>query len=213
MNKPNPTALLLGAALALYFVAHHRRRSRISHAIGATVPDIPTGNSPEELPPKFEEEYYRADDRVFVSRHHGENELKENIRIARAIAAKIKDNVYLLPRLDPYDPRLTPLRKTLLIKGIEENKSPDFMIKGRFFEGKCLFGLKNYERAYVKQAIENRIKKAKQQADNIILEIPSRVPRKYIEETVKNYLNRSNKNREIWVLWKNKLLKIKKALI
>lgn len=49
MNKPNPTALLLGTALALYFVAHHRRRSRISHAIGATVPDIPTGNSPEEL--------------------------------------------------------------------------------------------------------------------------------------------------------------------
>lgn len=91
-----------------------------------------------------------------------------------------------------------------------EGKNPDFLIHGKLFEGKSLFGLKNYEREYARHAILNHIKKAKKQADNIILEIPAMVEREIIHSAINGYLAQCKKDKEIWVIWKNKLLKYKK---
>ena len=88
-----------------------------------------------------------------------------------------------------------------------EGKNPDFLIGGKLFDGKSMLSMNRS--ATIKQqknAIENHIKKAKKQADNIILEIPSSVARTTIHNTITNYLSRSKKERTIMVHWKNKLI-------
>lgn len=159
-----------------------------------------------ERPPHFNE-YRKVAKNVHISPWHGENELPDNLRTARFIAGKIHDRVWLLPRLDPKNPAQAALRESLLPDGVPDGKNADFLIQGKTFEGKSLLGLTDFSREHVKQMLENRIKKAKKQADNIVLEIPAMVERKVIGVTIQNYLSRSNKGREIWVIWKNKLIK------
>ena len=144
---------------------------------------------------------------VLASPYHGENELADNVRLAKFVADKLNEKVYLLPRLDPNNPVQKKLRDTLLPPGVKENKNPDFLIKGKLFDGKSMYGMnRNATEEQQRNAIENHIKKAKKQADNIILEIPSIVRRELIHYTVKKYLSRSKRDRIIMVRWKNKLL-------
>lgn len=159
------------------------------------------------IPPKVDayKEVYKG--MVFTSPYHGENEKEENERLAKFIADKLKSKVYLLPRLDPENPEQKALRSKLLPQGVFENKNPDYLIGGRLFDGKSMYGMRrNATPKQQKNAIENHIKKAKKQADNIILQIPSFVPRETIHRTVTNYLSRSKKQRIVMVHWKNKLL-------
>lgn len=158
-------------------------------------------------PPKVDayKEVYKG--KVFTSPYHGENEKEQNERLATFITNKIKSKVYLLPRLDPENPEQKALRSKLLPQGVFENKNPDYLIGGRLFDGKSMYGMRrDASPEQQKNAIENHIKKAKKQADNIILEIPSFVARATIHRTVTNYLSRSKKQRIIMVHWKNKLL-------
>ena len=163
-----------------------------------------------ERPPHFEE-YREMAKNVFASPYHGANELEDNVRVASLISAKIRDRVWLLPRLDITSPTQLLLRDRLLPDGVLPGKNPDFLIHGKIFEGKSMMNLRRFDRPYVKNAIENHIKKAKKQADNIILEIDSKVDRETINAVVKNYLSRTDIDREIWVIWKRKLLKYKKS--
>lgn len=162
-----------------------------------------------EVPPAIES-YTKNGNFVFVSHYHGEEEYKSNFRIATFIGNKIKDNVYMLPLLDPSNEKLTALRKSLLPRGVYDGKNADFLILGKIFEAKSMLDIKNFNQLAVKRGIENRLKKAKKQADNIILEITSNIKRKYIDNTINNYLSRTSKDREIWVIWKNKLIKYRK---
>ena len=91
--------------------------------------------------------------------------------------------------------------------GVFDKKNPDFLINGKLFDGKCMYDLdKTANLKQQKNAIENHIKKAKKQADNIILEMPSFIDRKNAENTIRNYLNRSKTKRVIMVKYCNKLL-------
>ena len=163
------------------------------------------------IPPAVDGYKKHADGMVYESPWHGENERDDNLRVANILASKTKEKVFLLPRLDPKNPIQKELRDSLLPQGIPNGKNTDFLINGKLFEGKSLFGVKTTDRTGAKSAIENRIKKAKQQADNVILEIPSRFNRKHIREIVLNYISRTKKEREIWVIHKGKLIKYKKA--
>ena len=78
------------------------------------------------------------------------------------------------------------------------------------FQFKKLYLWLDKQREGIKESIENHIKNAKKQADNIILEITSKVSRKEFHPVIKNYLSRTKKDREIWILHKNKLYKYKK---
>ena len=60
------------------------------------------------------------------------------------------------------------------------------------------------------KSIEKRIKSGKEQADNIILEIPDRVPRHIIHNTIHNYFKNSHTDRIILVIHQGKLLYYKK---
>lgn len=186
-----------------------KRNCESCKALARVVRDVEINAKKKEWPPHYED-YDEVSKDVHVSSWHGKNELRDNLRVGRFISNKIKDKVWLLPRLDPLNPKESALRENLLPKSIPANKNADFLIQGKLFEGKSLFGLKNHEREYARHAILNHIKKAKKQADNIILEIPAMVEREIIHSAINGYLAQCKKDKEIWVIWKNKLLKYKK---
>ncbi len=142
---------------------------------------------------------------LLTSPYHGSDEKTGNQRLAAFINDKLNMKIYLLPRLDPNNPVQSALRPTLLPKDVYENKNPDFYIGGLFFDGKSLMGIKrsdNPEKYH--NDILNRIKSAKEQADNAILEIPTFVPRKTIGTTINGFLLQSKKERIIIVKYGKK---------
>lgn len=156
-------------------------------------------------PPKVEtyKEVYMG--MVFTSPYHGENEKEENERLAKFVTDKLKSKVYLLPRLDPKNAVEKALRSTLLPPGVFENKNPDFYIGGKIYDGKSMLKVrKTNDKKKHHNDILNRIKSAKEQADNIILEIPTFISRRTISQTVNGYLQQSKKERIIIVKHGNK---------
>ena len=159
------------------------------------------------VPPDVDEYERCSDGRVLVSKWHGENERDENQRIADELSKFTGAKVYLLPRLDPRNREQAALRSTLLPDGVITDKNPDFYIGGLLFDGKSMMNITNHgELKKWKNAIENRIKSAKEQADNMIIEVPEFIPRKVIHSTIINYLNRSRKNRIIIIKWMDRFL-------
>ena len=195
--------------MALFHDLADRRNCESCKALARVVRDVEINAKKKEWPPRYED-YDEVSKDVHVSSWHGKNELRDNLRVGRFISNKIKDKVWLLPRLDPKNVRQAELRSKLLPRGVYEGKNPDFLIQGKLFEGKSLLDIKEFNRDYVHNAIFNRIKKAKKQAKNVILEIPAMVDRRYINSAIESYFTTSSKDREIWIIWKNKLLKYKK---
>ena len=163
------------------------------------------------LVPPHVEEYKKTNKNVFVSPLHGDVELKQNINIAKRIARALNVPVYLLPRIERDQIDTLMMRLEYLPKNVKKDKCPDFLINGKIFEAKAMINFKGdvNSRKDVKQAIENHIKKAKAQADNIILDIPENIPYSYIKDTVINYLNLTKHNREIWIVYGKKLRRYK----
>lgn len=155
----------------------------------------------KNLPPEHKT-YKEVVKNVYMSPYHGDVESKENKNMAKVIARNIKDKVFLLPRIAPSEPNARELRDRLLPNNVYENKSPDYLIKGKLFEGKSMLNFKGNptNAKQVKSAIENHIKSAKLQADNIVLQVPESFDKKTVRKTVLNYLNRSHKSREIWII-------------
>lgn len=155
---------------------------------------------PDVAPPSVETYIPSHNGRVFTSPFHGSNEVEENIRLAVFIADKLGNKVYLLPRLDPRNTAQAALRSTLLPPKVPEGKNSDFYIGGLIFEGKCMTGLEpNCSNKKYHNDILNRIKDAKEQGENIVLEIPTFVSRKTISKTINGYLKQSSKQRIIIV--------------
>ena len=158
-------------------------------------------------PPHIEQYVAEYNGNVMVGPYQGDNEIEGNKALAKIISDKLGIKVYLLPRIDPRDKTLSPLRSVLHPPGVPKDKNPDFLIGGLLFDGKSLM---NITTTNYKNAIEKRIKSAKEQADNIILEIPDRVPRSTIHNTINNYFKISHKKRIIFVIHRGELLCYKK---
>ena len=150
---------------------------------------------------------YKVKGDVFISPYHGPNEVKENERIAAVLSAKLHKKVYLLPRIDSDTAEQLALREKLMPKGVKPRKNPDFMIDGKLFEGKSMLDVKPTDNdKIVREAIFNRIKKAKKQAENVIIEIPSHISRRQFNKHVRSYLRQSKTKRIIIVKWKNNVI-------
>ncbi|TGX82997.1 hypothetical protein E5358_04875 [Palleniella muris] len=137
---------------------------------------------------------------IFTSPYHGEDEKDENVRLAVFIHEKLGKKVYLLPRLDPKNAEQAALRPILHPDGVIPNKNPDYMIGGLLFDGKSMMNVEqsgNTDKYH--EAILNRVKAAKRQADNAILEIPPFISRRIINNTIGGFLKQSHKNRIIIV--------------
>ena len=157
------------------------------------------------VPPDVEKYIESHHGMVLCSPSHGANEIDENKRLAAFVADKLGSKVYLLPRLDPKNKKEAALRHILLPSGVFENKNPDFYIGGLFFDGKSMMKVrKTNDRKKHHNDILNRIKSAKEQADNIIIEIPSFITRRTIAKTVNGYLSQSKTKRIIIVKHGNK---------
>lgn len=89
----------------------------------------------------------------------------------------------------------------------KRGEEPRFFDKWATFEGTSMYKLKkdadNKER---RNGLLNHIKKAKEQADNMLLEMPHFVRKRNINRAIYGYLKQSKKERIILVCWKNKLL-------
>ena len=153
-----------------------------------------------EVPPSIETYTLEYGGKVLVSPYHGENELEENLRIAKRLADELKEKVYLLPRLDPSNPEQARLRLLLHPLGVPAGKNPDYLIGGRIYDAKVMEMGTPIDAHTQKKRLENRIKKAKEQADNIIIEVPTHYDRQVIDYTIHNYLSRSSKERAIIIL-------------
>ena len=153
-----------------------------------------------EVPPSVETYTLEYGGKVLVSPYHGENELEENLRIAKRLADELKEKVYLLPRLDPSNPEQARLRLLLHPLGVPAGKNPDYLIGGRIYDAKVMEMGTPIDAHTQKKRLENRIKKAKEQADNIIIEVPTHYDRQVIDYTIHNYLSRSSKERAIIIL-------------
>lgn len=153
-----------------------------------------------EVPPSVETYTLEYGGKVLVSPYHGENELEENLRIAKRLADELKEKVYLLPRLDPSNPEQARLRLLLHPLGVPAGKNPDYLIGGRIYDAKVMEMGTPIDAHTQKKRLENRIKKAKEQADNIIIEVPAHYDRQVIDYTIHNYLSRSSKERAIIIL-------------
>lgn len=161
-------------------------------------------------PPRLDT-YYEKSKGLYISEYKGESELGENERLANIVINHLKVDVYILPLLDPKNKKLKALRPILLPEGVFDNKNPDFMINGLLFDGKSMMKIKKTNRKGFKGKLENRIKSAKEQADNMIIEVPKWAKRKWIDDTVNNYLDRSHKDRTIYIIHKNKIYVYKKT--
>ena len=155
--------------------------------------------SDESLKPPYPEEYIEYyGGKVMVSPMHGENELQDNLQLASRTANYTGKTVWLLPRISPTQKDASILRAKYLPKGVFENKNPDFFLNGKLYDGKTFTTIhENYEFNQLKKSIENHIKKAKLQAQNMIFALPPYVSEREISQIVNNYLNRSKSRREI----------------
>ena len=97
----------------------------------------------DSTPPAVETYISSCNGNVLTSPYHGNEEMKENLRLAEFVNWKLGQKIYLLPRLDPQNPKEMVLRPTLIPVGVFTNKNPDFLIGGLFFDGKSMLNIKN----------------------------------------------------------------------
>lgn len=164
-------------------------------------------NSP--LHPPFVETYISMHNgRVLVSPLEiGHHELEKNLRIAKFIADQTGQTVFLLPELKPDNKKFAPLRATHHPKGVYPNKNPDMMIGGEIYEAKAALDIKDGKSIEGQKGdIEKRYKKAKEQASNIILELPEHIEREAIHRAMRAQLSRSQVDRVVFVKHEKELL-------
>ena len=96
--------------------------------------------------------------------------------------------------------------------GVFPRKNPDFYIDGfeDFFEGKSLLNFEGGDNKGQKQCIENHYKAAKEQAINMVFDVPTNISRDCLDKTIRNILSRTSKERTIIVFYNGEGLVYKK---
>lgn len=153
------------------------------------------------IPPHQEEYIPHENGMVLQSPRHGGSELQENLKLATRVAKLLDRRVYLLPNIDSNTETQLKEREEYMPIGVKPRKNPDFLIEGLpdYYDGKSLHGFKGGDYQRQKQCIENHYKKAKRQADNMVLDIPDNISRRCIDETIKAIFSQASQNRTVIV--------------
>ena len=128
--------------------------------------------------------------------------------MARFLAEKTKENIYILPLIQPTRKNAESLRKEYFPEGVKENKNPDYYFRGRFVDGKNMMSIimdPNNSKA-VKRKIQNRFDEAFEQADDAFVEINTSVPVDLVREAVKGKLASSQHKHIVYVKYGEELL-------
>ena len=160
--------------------------------------------------PPHPESYYQDEknEHVFISHQSQPSERKENVRMARFLTEKTKENIYILPLIQPTQKNAEQLRKKFFPKGVKENKNPDYYFRGRFLDGKNMMSIimdPNNSKA-VKRKIQNRFDEAFEQADDAFVEINTSIPEDLVREAVKGKLASSQHKHIVYVKYGEELL-------
>jgi SPP1 gp7 family putative phage head morphogenesis protein len=129
--------------------------------------------------------YYKSSSGGTVETEAGlnKNELKGNAEIAKFLA-DLKHNIKLLAIDD------TP--------GV---KNADALINGEKFEFKT-------NKKPTKSAIDNELRKAKDQADHVLINIKSKIPAEDLSDAINDRARRSDSIKQVWLMYDNRLIKL-----
>ena len=94
--------------------------------------------------------------------------------------------------------------KLLKIDDLPGTKNPDADIDGKTFE------FKTNKRATI-SSIDNELRKAKNQAGYIVLQIKSGISSVKLSNAISDRLTCSKNVKELWLIYKNKLVKLSRA--
>lgn len=155
---------------------------------------------PDNFPPHFDT-YYQDEEnkRGFVSYLCQPSERDDNIRMARFIADKTQDNIFVLPHIQPTKKGAERLRKEFFPEGVKENKNPDYYFRGRFVDGKNMMDIKESDIKTLKRKIQNRLGEAFVQADDAFWEIPPLISTNLLEDAIRGRLNSSNHKHLVYI--------------
>lgn len=169
--------------------------------------DVKQNASSHAEPPHMETYRQEKDSpKVFVCDLNQEAEREENVRMAKFLAEKLNEIVYVLPHIQPTSKDAEMLRKEYFPNGVKENKNPDYFFMGRFVDGKKMISEPG-EIKLTKRKIQKRLNDAFKQADDVFLEIPKSFERKWIEDAVKGELNTSSTYHVVYVKHGDELLR------
>ena len=165
------------------------------------------GISPKDFPPHGETyERDKENDLVFVSKLNKEAELNENVRLARFLAGKTDEFVFVLPHIQPTAKDAETLRKEYFPKGVKKDKNPDYFFRGRFVDGKNANDIEISTVKSLKRKIQKRLGEAFEQADDVLIEIPTTVSITVIKDAIHGKLNSTTHNHNVYVKYGEDLL-------
>ena len=161
---------------------------------------VETNDSYGDTPPRLES-YYQDDNNelVFVSNFCQPSEREENVRMAMFLADNTKENIYILPLIQPTQKNAESLRREYFPEGVKNGKNPDYYFRGRFVDGKSMIDVKESEIKTIKRKIQNRLSKAFRQADDAFLEIPDFISINLLEDAVRGRLNSSRHKHLVYI--------------
>ena len=143
------------------------------------------------IPPRIDT-YEKVVENVFVSRLQQTEEREGNIKLAKFLAEKTNEPVFVLPHIQPSQRGSVKIREMFFPNGVKGNKNPDFYFRGRFVDGKCMVNITYIDdEDILKCKIHNRLKDAFNQSDDILLETPPNFEKKVIISAIKGKLNSS----------------------
>ena len=137
----------------------------------------------KELFPPHIETYQLLGEYVYVSDLHQGTERSENIRLAKFLAEKTNEPVFVLPIIEQLQ-KNAELRKSYFPNGVKDKKNPDFYFRGRFVDGKSMNDSELSDEKHVKRNIQNRIADAFEQANDAYIEIPTTFYKSWILSAV-----------------------------
>ena len=165
-----------------------------------SVADFVNKNTPEKL------EYVRQDGAGsgggYLDIHTLADKTPANKFIGQTLADK-GHKVKLLPDIPANKP---DLRKELIPEGVKLNKNPDALINSDIFEFKTI-------ESPTYNAVSQELRKAGNQADNILINIPPEMDDTIINRAIRGRVKIKKNIREVWVMKGDKLMKYERDYI
>lgn len=186
-----------------YYKAPAEAKKKVN-VIVATMMTVTEDNS---RPPHLETYDQDKDNKhVFVSQLNKEAELKENVRLAKFLAGKTNEDLYVLPHIHPTAKNAAKLRKEYFPDGVKEDKNPDYFFRKRFVDGKSANDIEISNVKSLKRKIQKRLGEAFEQADDILIEIPTTISITVIKDAINGKLNSSKHQHNVYVKYGEELL-------
>ena len=173
--------------------------------LGGTYNTASTTTKAGRKPPRMDT-YTQVSENVLVSDYCQESEIQENTRLATFLAEKTKEDVFVLPHIQPTEKDAERKRKELFPKGVKENKNPDLYFRKRFVDGKVMTEAPSSDAKLAKRNIQNRLQDAFEQADDALLEIPVLYPKDWINAAIKGKLKSSKHYHVVYVKYGEELI-------